>query len=119
MRLKTLYRGSFHVGGVGTGGRLNKRWNQSFPATKSRFPGSLLCDLKKGDRNVQSEPESRPAEPEPRTETGPTAPGPGPLTSSRIASREVRGSIQLWMQLSSRESEFLKEGLARTAGPFL
>src|SRR5579864_3779971 len=44
-----------------------------FRATKPGFRGYSPCDLNKGDRNVQSEPKSRPAKSEPRTEAGPAA----------------------------------------------
>src|SRR3984957_17919434 len=113
--LKSLYRGSFsslrawrrNHGSTKPEKRVEE---PGFPRNQRRVPQLSPATLKKGDRNVQSEPESRPAEPEPRAEAGSTAgrraetrtaaagseppgpkAGPGSLARSRVKARSISG----------------------------
>ena len=61
----------------------------TFGETKAGFRDYLLR-LKKGDRDVQSKPESRPAKPKSRTEAGPAA-GRGSETRTAAAGSEPPG----------------------------
>src|ERR1700733_1107473 len=95
--LKSLYRGRFCPsarGGVGTmvwTSRKKPARNPTSAATNGGFRSCPPATLKKGDRNVQSEPESRPAEPESGTEAGSTA-GRRAETRTAAAGSEPPGS---------------------------